>query len=94
LKQQEQRADDGARRRGRFFGLREEDLREAWRGGVRSWMMMGNAALLFFPRVTLLGRELHLLDLGGVIATTAMFGMAIAAAIGHTKRLYNEERFS
>ena len=57
---------------------------------IRILMMMGNTALLFFPRVTLLG--FCLLDIGGVIAAAAMFGMAIAAAIGHTRRLYNEER--
>jgi archaetidylinositol phosphate synthase len=59
---------------------------------IRILMIMGNAALLFVPRVTLLGRELFLLDIGGVIAAGAMFGMAIAAAVGHTRRLYNEER--
>jgi archaetidylinositol phosphate synthase len=57
---------------------------------IRILMMMGNTALLFFPRLTLLG--FYLLDIGGVIAAAAMFGMAIAAAIGHTRRLYNEER--
>lgn len=57
---------------------------------IRILMMMGNTALLFFPRLTL--RGFYLLDVGGVIAAAAMFGMAIAAAIGHTRRLYNEER--
>jgi archaetidylinositol phosphate synthase len=59
---------------------------------IRILMIIGNAALLFFPRVTVLGRDFYLLDMGGVIATAAMVGMAIAAAIGHTRRLYNEER--
>ena len=59
---------------------------------IRILMMIGNVALLFAPRVTLLGRTVFLLDVGGTIATAAMFGMAIAAAIGHTRRLYNEER--
>jgi archaetidylinositol phosphate synthase len=59
---------------------------------IRLLMMMGNAALLFFPRVTLLGGEFYLLDVGGVIAAVAMFGMAIVAAVGHTRRLYDEER--
>ena len=61
---------------------------------IRILMAIGNAALVFVPRVTLLGREFLLLDVGGAIATAAMFGMAIAAATGHTRRLYNEERLS
>ena len=61
---------------------------------IRILMAIGNAALVFVPHVTLLGRGFLLLDIGGAIATAAMFGMAIAAAIGHTKRLYNEERLS
>lgn len=59
---------------------------------IRVLMMIGNVALLFVPRVTLLGRQFLLLDIGGAIAMTAMFGMAIVAAVGHTKRLYDEER--
>jgi archaetidylinositol phosphate synthase len=59
---------------------------------IRILMAIGNLALVFVPRVTVLGREICLLDIGGAIAAVAMFGMAIAAAIGHTKRLYNEER--
>ncbi len=59
---------------------------------IRILMAMGNVALLFFPRVTLLGREFFLLDIGGGVATAVMFGMAIAAAIGNTRRLYDEER--
>lgn len=59
---------------------------------IRILMAIGNVALIFVPRVTVLGREIFLLDIGGAIATVAMFGMAIAATIGHTKRLYNEER--
>jgi len=61
---------------------------------IRILMAMGNAALLFWPRVTLLGAEFFLLDVGGVIATAGMFGMAIAAAIRHTKQLYSEERLA
>ena len=59
---------------------------------IRVLMMIGNVALLFVPRVTLLGRQFLLLDIGGAIAMAAMFGMAIVAAVGHTKRLYDEER--
>jgi phosphatidylglycerophosphate synthase len=61
---------------------------------IRILLMTGNLALLFLPRVPLLGREFFLLDIGGVIAAAAMFGMAVAAAIGHTRRLYNEERLT
>jgi archaetidylinositol phosphate synthase len=60
---------------------------------IRILMVIGNLALVFFPRVTVLGHEIFLLDIGGAIATLSMFGMAMAAAIGHTRRLYNEERF-
>ena len=59
---------------------------------IRILMAMGNAALLFWPRVTLLGGEFFLLDVGGAIAATAMLGMAIAAAVRNTRRLYEEER--
>jgi len=61
---------------------------------IRILMAMGNAALLFWPRVTLLEHEFFLLDAGGVIATVGMFGMAVAAAIRHAKQLYNEERLA
>src|ERR1700728_3556003 len=59
---------------------------------IRILMMAGNVALMFFPRFELFGREFFLLDVGGAIATAAMFGMAIAASSKHTRRLYNEER--
>jgi archaetidylinositol phosphate synthase len=59
---------------------------------IRILMMAGNVALMFFPRVELFGCEFFLLDVGGTIATVAMFGMAIVASIQNTRRLYNEER--
>jgi archaetidylinositol phosphate synthase len=59
---------------------------------IRILMMAGNVTLMFFPRVNLFGREFFLLDVGGGIATLAMFGMAIAASIQNTRRLYNDER--
>jgi archaetidylinositol phosphate synthase len=61
---------------------------------IRILMMIGNAALVFFPRIELFGREWLLLDIGGAIASVAMFGMAIVASIRNTRRLYNEERLS
>jgi archaetidylinositol phosphate synthase len=59
---------------------------------IRILMAIGNVALIFVPRVTVFGHELFLLDIGGAIATAAMMGMAIVAALGHTKQLYSEER--
>jgi archaetidylinositol phosphate synthase len=59
---------------------------------IRILMMIGNVALVFSPRVELFGREWLLLDIGGAIATVAMFGMAIAASIKNMRRLYSEER--
>ena len=59
---------------------------------IRILMMAGNVGMVFFSRVELFGREFFLLDIGGAIATVAMFGMAIAASIKNTRRLYNEER--
>jgi archaetidylinositol phosphate synthase len=76
------------------YTLADFRLSHGWFGPteIRILMMVGNLALVFFPRVALLGREFLLLDVGGAIAVVAMFGMAIGAAVGNTRRLYNEER--
>jgi archaetidylinositol phosphate synthase len=76
------------------YTLADFRLSHGWFGPteIRILMMTGNVTLMFSPRLELFGREWLLLDVGGAIAAAAMFGMAIAAAIGHTKRLYNEER--
>jgi hypothetical protein len=66
--------------------LRRPHDRHAWRD-----FSDGRAGDIFGPR-PYWGRDFYLLDTGGVIATAAMLGMAIAAALGHTRRLYNEER--
>jgi archaetidylinositol phosphate synthase len=76
------------------YTLADFQLAHAWLGPteIRILMMAGNGALVFSSRVELFGREFLLLDIGGTIATLAMFGMAIAASIKNTRRLYNQER--
>jgi len=76
------------------YTLGDFRLSRGWFGPteIRILMAMGNAALLFWPRVTLLGGEFLLLDVGGAIAAAAMLGMAVAAAVRNTRRLYEEER--
>ncbi len=76
------------------YTLADFQLSHGWFGPteIRLLMMIGNVVLVFFPRVTIAGREFLLLDVGGLIATAAMFGMAIAASIRNTRRLYEEER--
>ena len=78
------------------YTLADFRLSHGWFGPteIRILLCVGNAALPFLPRVTLVGRDFFLLDVGGVIATAAMFAMAIAAAIRHTKQLYNDERLA
>jgi archaetidylinositol phosphate synthase len=76
------------------YTLADFRLSHGWFGPteIRILMVMGNAALVFSPRVDLFGREFLLLDAGGTIAAAAMLGMAVVATIRHTKRLYDEER--
>ena len=76
------------------YTLADFQLAHAWFGPteIRILMMAGNVALLFFARIELFGREFFLLDIGGAVATVAMFGMATAASIKNTRRLYHEER--
>jgi archaetidylinositol phosphate synthase len=76
------------------YTLANFQLAHAWFGPteIRILMMAGNVALVFSSRVELFGREFFLLDIGGAVATVAMFAMAIAASIKNTRRLYNEER--
>jgi len=78
------------------YTLADFRLSHGWFGPteIRILLCVGNAALPFLPRVTLVGRDFFLLDVGGAIATAAMFAMAIAAAIRHTKQLYNDERLA
>jgi archaetidylinositol phosphate synthase len=76
------------------YTLADFRLSHGWFGPteIRILMMMGNLALVFFPRVMIAGREFLLLDVGGVIAAAAMFGMAVVASIRNTRRLYEAER--
>ena len=58
---------------------------------IRILLVIGNLALLRNPYATLFGRTLLLFDLGGAIAATGMFAMAILVAIKHTAQLYRQE---
>jgi len=59
---------------------------------IRILLMIGNVALLYRPHAHLLGREFLLFDVGGAIAIVGMAGMAVFAAVRHTRDLYREER--
>jgi phosphatidylglycerophosphate synthase len=59
---------------------------------IRILLVIGNVTLIFRPYTHLFGREFALFDVGGVIATAGMLGMAVIATIRHTIRLYREER--
>jgi archaetidylinositol phosphate synthase len=59
---------------------------------IRILLVIGNVTLLFRPSTHLFGREFLLFDVGGVIATAGMLGIAVIATIRHTIRLYREER--
>jgi len=61
---------------------------------IRLLLAAGNLALLRWPTVTVLGTQLHLLDVGGVIAIAGMAVMLIVSALQHTRTLYREEQIS
>jgi archaetidylinositol phosphate synthase len=61
---------------------------------IRILLAIGNTALFWWPTVHLAGHRFLLFDIGGVIGTIGMCGMAILAAARHTARLYNEERIA
>lgn len=66
-----------------------------WRFGpteLRILLAMGNLALLWKPRVHLLGRQFRLFDVGGVIGTAGMALMLICFTLQNTGRLRREER--
>jgi phosphatidylglycerophosphate synthase len=58
---------------------------------IRILLIVGNLALLRSPYAAVFGHRFLLFDVGGIIAATIMFGMAIATAIGHTAELYRQE---
>ena len=61
---------------------------------IRILLAMGNLAALRNPYSTLFGHKMLLFDLGGTIAATGMFGMAILTTLRHTAQLYREEPLS
>jgi hypothetical protein len=58
---------------------------------IRILLIAGNLALLRSPYSILFGHRMLLFDLGGAIAASSMFAMAIAVAIRHTAQLYRQE---
>jgi archaetidylinositol phosphate synthase len=68
-----------------------------WKFGpteIRILLGAGNLALLWHPRVMLLGRRVLLFDLGGGIAIVGMAIMLVASIARHTVWLYREERLA
>jgi len=58
---------------------------------IRVLLIAGNVALLRSPYSNILGHRLLLFDVGGVIATVGMLGMAVVLTVRHTAQLYREE---
>jgi archaetidylinositol phosphate synthase len=58
---------------------------------IRILMIAGNVALLHSHYATVFGHRLLLFDVGGAIAATVMFAMAIAVTARHTSELYRRE---
>lgn len=68
-----------------------------WKFGpteIRLLLAVANLALLHWPIAKVLGRQLRLLDVGGVIGIVGMALMLIVSAIQHTRVLYREEKIS
>jgi hypothetical protein len=58
---------------------------------IRIVLIIGNLALLRSSFATILGHRFLLFDVGGAIAATIMFAMAIVTALRHTAKLYRQE---
>jgi archaetidylinositol phosphate synthase len=58
---------------------------------IRILLAMGCLAALRNPYATLFGHKMLLFDLGGVIGTLGMAGMALAVTMRHTGQLYRME---
>jgi len=58
---------------------------------IRILLIIGNLALLRSPYATIFGYRFLLFDLGGVIAATIMFSMAILTTLRHAAELYRQE---
>ena len=68
-----------------------------WKFGpteIRLFLAAGNLALLRWPTVKVSGKQLLLLDVGGVIGIAGMALMLVVSAIQHTGTLYREEKIS
>ncbi len=58
---------------------------------IRLLLIAGNIALLRSPYSVIFGRRWLLFDVGGMIATVGMVGMAVLLTVRHTAQLYREE---
>lgn len=58
---------------------------------IRLLLIAGNVALMRSPYSTIAGHTLLLFDVGGVIAATGMFAMAVWVTARHTAELYRQE---
>ena len=58
---------------------------------IRLLMIVGNLALLRTPYAVMFGHRWLLFDVGGVIATAGMAGMALWVTARHMAQLYREE---
>lgn len=58
---------------------------------IRILLAMGCVAALRNPYATVFGHKMLLFDLGGVIGTLGMAGMALAVTARHTAQLYRQE---
>lgn len=58
---------------------------------IRIVLAIGTLELLRSPWATLFGRQFLLFDIGGSIAASIMFVMAVNVALRHTAQLYREE---
>lgn len=58
---------------------------------IRILLIAGTLELLRSPYATVFGHRVLLFDLGGAVAATVMFAMAIFMAVRHTRELYRQE---
>ncbi len=68
-----------------------------WRFGpteIRILLAIGNLALFTHPVIKLLGRQVLLFDLGGLVAIIGMGLMMLVSATRHATQLYRQERIA
>jgi phosphatidylglycerophosphate synthase len=58
---------------------------------IRILLIIGNLALMRSPYANLFGDKYLLFDVGGIVAASGMFIMAIAVTLRHTAALYRQE---